>query len=222
MMLFSTGGAASVARGSIECSGATDRPPEGPPRWSGPRLRGRNPRKRRSGTTNLRKRDAVWDSAADRQPGATLESHSARSAAYPPSVPRRSAAYPKRHSSAAPAGPPLELSRPSPGSPGTAARRGREWTWHSLSEDALRPESDDDRWRMTLGYKERDAHDLANEHVLVTGASGFVGRAVMGALRRAGARVTAIDLVPFPAADVTILVGDLTDQQVRDATVTED
>jgi UDP-glucose 4-epimerase len=74
---------------------------------------------------------------------------------------------------------------------------------------------------MTLGYKERDAHELADEHVLVTGASGFVGRAVMGALRRAGARVTAIDLVPFPAPDVTILAGDLTDQQVRDATVTE-
>lgn len=69
--------------------------------------------------------------------------------------------------------------------------------------------------------KPQAAQDLANEHVLVTGASGFVGRAVARALRHVGARVTTIDRVTFHAPDVSSLVGDLTDPQVRDAAVTE-
>jgi UDP-glucose 4-epimerase len=63
--------------------------------------------------------------------------------------------------------------------------------------------------------------DLSNEQVLVTGASGFVGRAVVRALREGGARVTTIDQVDFPRSEVTGLVGDLTDPRVRDAAVTE-
>jgi UDP-glucose 4-epimerase len=63
--------------------------------------------------------------------------------------------------------------------------------------------------------------DLSNEHVLVTGASGFVGGAVVRALRNGGAQVTTIDQTAFAAPDVTSLVGDLTDPRVRDAAVTE-
>jgi UDP-glucose 4-epimerase len=63
--------------------------------------------------------------------------------------------------------------------------------------------------------------DLSNEHVLVTGASGFVGGAVVRALRKGGARVTTIDQSAFAVPDVTSLVGDLTDPRVRDAAVTE-
>jgi UDP-glucose 4-epimerase len=63
--------------------------------------------------------------------------------------------------------------------------------------------------------------DLSDEQVLVTGASGFVGRAVVRALRDGGARVTTIDQVDFPRSEVNGLVGDLTDPRVRDAAVTE-
>jgi UDP-glucose 4-epimerase len=63
--------------------------------------------------------------------------------------------------------------------------------------------------------------DLSNEQVLVTGAAGFVGRAVVRALGDAGAKVTTIDQVDFPRSGVDGLVGDLTDPKVRDAAVTE-
>jgi UDP-glucose 4-epimerase len=63
--------------------------------------------------------------------------------------------------------------------------------------------------------------DLSNEQVLVTGASGFVGRAVVRALRDGGARVSTIDQVDFPRSEVNGLVGDLTDPRVRDAAVTD-
>lgn len=63
--------------------------------------------------------------------------------------------------------------------------------------------------------------DLSNEQVLVTGASGFVGRAVVRALRDRGAQVSTIDQVDFPRSGVNGLVGDLTDPRVRDAAVTE-
>jgi UDP-glucose 4-epimerase len=58
--------------------------------------------------------------------------------------------------------------------------------------------------------------DLSNEQVLVTGAAGFVGRAVVRALGDAGAKVTTIDQVDFPRSGVDGLVGDLTDPKVRE------
>jgi UDP-glucose 4-epimerase len=63
---------------------------------------------------------------------------------------------------------------------------------------------------------------VVDEHVLVTGGSGFVGRAVVGALREAGARVRVVDLAPHPDRAVGSVVGDLRDPAVRAAAVTGD
>lgn len=68
---------------------------------------------------------------------------------------------------------------------------------------------------------------FTGEHVLVTGGSGFIGRTVVAALRRAGARVTVVDRVdyttsvPRPVEGVEVIVGDLCDPAVRDAAVAE-
>jgi UDP-glucose 4-epimerase len=64
--------------------------------------------------------------------------------------------------------------------------------------------------------------DLAGQRVLVTGGSGFVGRAVVAAFRAHGADVVVVDRQPFPGGGVPIVLGDLTDPAVRDAAVTED
>jgi UDP-glucose 4-epimerase len=59
------------------------------------------------------------------------------------------------------------------------------------------------------------------DRVLVTGGSGFIGRAVVGAFRRRGMSVTVADREP-PVAEidgVTYLKGDLNDPGVRDAAV---
>jgi UDP-glucose 4-epimerase len=66
--------------------------------------------------------------------------------------------------------------------------------------------------------------------IVVTGGSGFIGRAVVAALLRASRPVTVVDLVPFgeigkdiPGADqVRTITGDLKDPAVRAAAVTED
>jgi UDP-glucose 4-epimerase len=53
---------------------------------------------------------------------------------------------------------------------------------------------------------------------VVTGGSGFVGRAVVAALRAAGWEVVVVDHHPYPGNDpgVTTVVGDLADPAVRD------
>ncbi len=63
--------------------------------------------------------------------------------------------------------------------------------------------------------------ELSGQQVLVTGGAGFVGRSVVRALRRERARVTVVDLQPFPDGDVTSVVGELTDPATRDAAVGE-
>lgn len=58
-------------------------------------------------------------------------------------------------------------------------------------------------------------------HVVVTGGSGFIGRAVVAAFRNRGARVTVVDRAA-PVTDdegVTHIQGELADPEVRDAAV---
>jgi UDP-glucose 4-epimerase len=52
---------------------------------------------------------------------------------------------------------------------------------------------------------------------LVTGASGFIGSALVAALRAEGAEVFVVDLRPFPDPTVPGVVGDLRDAAVIDA-----
>jgi UDP-glucose 4-epimerase len=50
----------------------------------------------------------------------------------------------------------------------------------------------------------------ADARVLVTGASGFIGRALVRALVGRGLTVIGVDLLPFPDASIQCVVGDLT------------
>jgi UDP-glucose 4-epimerase len=63
--------------------------------------------------------------------------------------------------------------------------------------------------------------ELSGQQVLVTGGAGFVGRAVVRALREAGASVTVLDREPFPDGGVPCVVGEITDPEVRDAALAE-
>ncbi|MEY7971586.1 NAD-dependent epimerase/dehydratase family protein [Saccharomonospora xinjiangensis] len=58
-------------------------------------------------------------------------------------------------------------------------------------------------------------------HVVVTGGCGFIGRAVVAAFRRRGARVTIVDREPVPPHDegVVAVQGDLADPQVRERAI---
>jgi UDP-glucose 4-epimerase len=68
---------------------------------------------------------------------------------------------------------------------------------------------------------------LAGEHILVTGGSGFIGRTVVASLASAGARVTVVDRVnyaeevPHPVDGVESIVGELRNPDVRDSAVAE-
>src|SRR6266508_4206796 len=63
--------------------------------------------------------------------------------------------------------------------------------------------------------------ELSGQQVLVTGGAGFVGRSVVRALAQQRARVTVVDLQPFPDGDVRSVVGEITDPATRDAAVHE-
>jgi UDP-glucose 4-epimerase len=55
------------------------------------------------------------------------------------------------------------------------------------------------------------AFAMATPRVLVTGASGFIGRALVAALRARNLEVTGMDLQPFPDRSIECVIGDLTD-----------
>ncbi|WP_285478514.1 NAD(P)-dependent oxidoreductase [Amycolatopsis sp. NBRC 101858] len=65
------------------------------------------------------------------------------------------------------------------------------------------------------------AHGPDRTSVVVTGGSGFIGRAVVRALRDRGVPVTVVDRVPFPddGDDVRVVTGDLRDAAVREEAV---
>ncbi len=60
--------------------------------------------------------------------------------------------------------------------------------------------------------------------VVVTGGSGFIGRAVVRAFRERGVPVTVVDRVPFPdePAGVRVVTGELLDAAVREEAVTSE
>ena len=66
------------------------------------------------------------------------------------------------------------------------------------------------------------AHGPDRTSVVVTGGSGFIGRAVVRALRDRGVPVTVVDRVPFPddLGGVRVVTGDLRDAAVREEAVT--
>ncbi len=63
---------------------------------------------------------------------------------------------------------------------------------------------------------------MTRADVVVTGGSGFIGRAAVRAFRERGMPVTVVDRVPFPepVEGVRVVTGDLRDADVREAAVT--
>jgi UDP-glucose 4-epimerase len=61
--------------------------------------------------------------------------------------------------------------------------------------------------------------ELAGQRILVTGGSGFIGRHMVAELTAAGAHVRVVDLKPHPDAGVEIVVGDLADPDVLEASL---
>jgi UDP-glucose 4-epimerase len=69
---------------------------------------------------------------------------------------------------------------------------------------------------------EDSGNGVAGQRVLVTGGSGFVGRAVVAEFLRHGVDVVVVDRQPCPVDGVRVVLGDLLDPAVRDEAVTAD
>jgi UDP-glucose 4-epimerase len=61
--------------------------------------------------------------------------------------------------------------------------------------------------------------DLSGNRILVTGGSGFIGRHVVAEMAAAGAHVRVVDLQPHPDPAVDIVIGDLAEPEVIEASL---
>jgi len=60
---------------------------------------------------------------------------------------------------------------------------------------------------------------LSGRRILVTGGSGFIGRHVVSDLAAAGAQVRVVDLMAYPDPGVELVLGDLVDPDVLEASL---
>src|SRR5262249_17221443 len=103
----------------------------------------------------------------------------------------------------------------------TSTRSGRRSTGvRSRATGAKGPQSSSPRSSVAdtpRGSARQTPRRTMSVDALVTGGSGFIGSALVGALPRAGPEGRVADLQPFRGPDVPEVVGDLLDADVRAA-----